>query len=57
MKVKFLKKYKHTIKTFQEGDIVQVHTGFGELLLKKKVVTLNLEETSDGRDSRSDSGD
>jgi len=57
MKVKFLKKYKHTIKTFQKGDIVQVHTGFGELLLKKKVVTLNLEETSDGRDSRSDSGD
>lgn len=45
MKVKFLKKYKHTIKIFQKGDIVQVDAGFGGLLIKKKVVTLNLEET------------
>jgi len=51
MKVRFLKKYKHNKKTFHKGDVVPVHTGFGEYLLKKKIVTLNLtEETSDGRD-------
>ncbi len=44
MKVKFLKKYKHTIKTFQKGDIVPVDTGFGNLLIKKKIATLNLKE-------------
>ena len=42
MKVRFLKKYKHTFKTFQKGDVVPVSNGFGKFLIKKKVATDNL---------------
>ncbi len=39
MRVKFLQDYKHTIKSFHEGDIVTVHHTFGNELLKDKIAT------------------
>ena len=65
MKVKFLKKYKGDLKTFQKDDIVKLHWTLAEELLRKKIVTKsntitkedialkNLEDISDGN-NRSD---
>lgn len=47
MKVKFLKQYKHTFKTFGKGDIVKLHWTLAEELLKKKVVKKSSDITDE----------
>lgn len=43
MKVKFLKEYEHTIKTFKKGSIVELDKGFARFLIKGKIATLTDE--------------
>jgi len=37
MIIKFIKNYKHTIKSFKKDDVVRVMPDFGKELIKKKV--------------------
>ena len=43
MKVKFKKEYKHTIKTFKKGSVVELDKGFAKFLIKEKIACLTDE--------------
>lgn len=51
---KFLQDYKHTFKTFKEGDICVLFHGFGAELLKKKIVTEKLSRRETKKIEKSD---